>query len=81
MDKTFVVVYDTKSVSNITDYPSVLLDHNQEEADTLIILQGLHVAENNQFREVCIVSSDTDVFLLLLHLCKDNIQKMHRKRF
>ena len=62
-NKTFVVVYDTKQYYRL----SVLLDHNQEEADTLIIVQGLHVAENNQFRELCIVSSDTDVFILLLH--------------
>ena len=33
----------------------------------LIILQGLHVAENNQLHELCIVSPDTDVFILLLH--------------
>ena len=38
--KRFVVVFDTKSISNIPNYPVELKTHNQEEADTLMLLQA-----------------------------------------
>ena len=41
--KNFVVVYDTKSVSNIAGYPEALLQHSQEEADTLLLRQAKNV--------------------------------------
>ena len=34
--KEIVVVFDTKCITNIPQYPEELLQHNQEEADTLI---------------------------------------------
>jgi len=40
LKKDFVVVNQTKSVSNIEDYPIELLEHNHEEAVTLMILQA-----------------------------------------
>jgi len=65
--KAFVVVYDTTCLTNIAEYPDELKQHDQEEADTLIILQAKHVADTNPFSELFIVSPDTDVFLLLIH--------------
>ena len=38
--KQFVVVFNTKCITNIPQYPEELLQHNQEEADTLILLQA-----------------------------------------
>ena len=35
--KEFAVVFDTKCITNIPQYPEELLQHNQEEADTLIL--------------------------------------------
>ena len=71
----FVVVYDTKSVSNLHGYSNNLLTHDHEEADTLILLHALDVFTRDPFSQVDIFSPDTDVFLLLIHkhdaLCAD----------
>ena len=71
----FVVVYDTKSVSNLQGYSNNLLTHDHEEADTLILLHALDVCTRDPFSQVDIFSPDTDVFLLLIHkhdsLCAD----------
>lgn len=50
--KAFVVVYDTTCLTNIAEYPDELKQHDQEEADTLIILQAKHVADTNPFSEL-----------------------------
>ena len=65
--KRIGVVYQTKGVSNIENYPQELLQHNHEEADTLLILQPKLVCDMNPFCEVYISSPDTDVFILLIH--------------
>jgi len=44
-----------------------LLEHNHEEADTLMILQAKNVYYIDRFSEVYISSSDTDAFLLLIY--------------
>ena len=36
--KQFVVAFDPKCITNIPQYPEKLLQHNQEEANTLILL-------------------------------------------
>ena len=46
MEINFVVVYDTKSVSNIAGNPEALLQHSQEEADALL-LQAKNVRDND----------------------------------
>ena len=40
IDKKYVIVYDTKCESNLPNFDGMLLSHNQEEADTLIVLHG-----------------------------------------
>ena len=65
--KRIGVVYQTKGVSNIENYPQELLQHNHDEADTLLILQAKNVCDMNPFCEVYISSPDTDVFILLIH--------------
>ena len=77
MGKSFVIVYETKSVTNIAGYPNDLLNHDQEEGDTLLLLQAKNVCDCNPAANVVVVSSDTDVFLLLIHfypqLCTNTI--------
>ena len=63
----FVVTYDLCSESNIPAYPSSMMRHDHEEADTLLVLQAIDVAKNHPFTECIIYSPDTDVFLLLIH--------------
>ena len=46
-------------------------EHNQEEADTGIILHALDVTKRNPFTDLVISCSDTDVLLLLLHYFDD----------
>lgn len=63
----FVITFDTKSVTNI-DNLSINMDlHDHEEADTLLVLHAIEVAQRSPFTECVIYSPDTDVFLLLVH--------------
>ena len=52
-----------KCITNIPQYPEELLQHNQEEAGTLILLQAKNVTDLDPF----IVSPDADVLLLLIY--------------
>ena len=64
--KEFAVVFDTKCITNIPQYPEELLQHNQEEADTLILLQAKNVTDLDPFTDLYVVSPGTDVLLLLI---------------
>ena len=65
--KQFVVVFDTKCITNIPQYPEELLQHNQEEADTLILFQAKNVTDLDPFTDFYVISSDTDVLLILIY--------------
>ena len=75
----YVVVYDTVCETNIDGFEEALKEHSQEEAATLMVLYALEIAERDPFSKVCVVSPDTDVFLLFIsmfpRLCKDIIFK------
>ena len=43
---------------------------DQEEADTLLILHGIDVVENEPFQELIVCSPDTDIFFLLVSFYK-----------
>ena len=77
--KRFVAVFDTKGITNISQYPEELLQHNHEEADTLILLQARNVIDLDPFTDVNVVSPDTDVLLLLIYyyteLCGSTISR------
>ena len=64
-------MYDTKCESNLPNFDVMLLSHNQEEADTLIVLHGIDVAKRNPFDELVVSSPDTDVLLLFIYFYKD----------
>ena len=66
-DKQFVVVYDNKCETNISNFDNNLRVHSHEEADTLIVLHGIDVAKRDSFQELYVDCCDTDVFLLLLY--------------
>ena len=51
--KEYVVVYDTVCKSN-KFLPPTLYHHDQGEADTLLILYGIDVVENEPFRELIV---------------------------
>ena len=63
----YSVTYDVQSQSNSDNYSPELLEHDHEEADTLLIVQAIDVARNDSFTECYIYSPDTDVFVLLIH--------------
>ena len=77
--KRFVAVFDTKGITNISQYPEELLQHNHEEADTLILLQARNVIDLDPFTDFNVVSPDTDVLLLLIYyyteLCASTISR------
>ena len=66
-NKQFVVVYDNKCETNISNFENNLRVPCHEEADTLIVLHGIDVAKRDPFQELYIDCWDTDVFLLLLY--------------
>ena len=76
----YVVVYETVCETNIGGFEEALREHSHEEADILMVLYALEIAERDPFSKVCAVSSDTVVFLLFIsmypHLCKDIIFKI-----
>ena len=63
----FAISFDTTTLSNIINIDPQLDGNSHKEADTLLILHALDVAKQNPFRQLKVVSPDTDVFLLLLH--------------
>ena len=63
----YTVTYDLQSESNIDTYADEMKHHDHEEADTLLVLQAIDVAQNDPFTECVIYSPDTDVFLLLVN--------------
>ena len=66
-NKQFVVVYDNKCETNISNFDNNLCVHCHEEADTLIVLHGIDVVKHDPFQELYIDCCDTDVFLILLY--------------
>ena len=64
--KQFVVVFYMKCITNIPQYPEELLQHNQEEAHTLILLQAKMSLIWIPLL-IYVVSPDTDVLLLLIY--------------
>ena len=65
-NKQFVVVYDNKCETNISNFDNHLRVHCHGEADTFIVLHGIDVAKRDSFQELYINCCDIDVFLLLL---------------
>ena len=58
-----MVTFDTTTRSN-TDVPDPLIHHECEEADTLILL---HAAPVDSAAHLGVCTSDTDIFLQLVH--------------
>ena len=63
----YTVTYDLQIESNIDTYADEMKHHDHEEADTLLVLQVIDVAQNDPFAECVIYSPDTDFFLLLVN--------------
>ena len=57
-----MVVYDSKCETNISNFENHLRVYGHEEADTLIVLDGIDVAKRSPFQELYIDCCDTDVF-------------------
>ena len=66
----YCVVYETFCKTNIRNFNQELLEHDQEEADTLLILHSIDACARDAFVQIYVVSPDTDVFLLLIYFCK-----------
>ena len=58
-----MVTSGTKTERNV-HIPESLLSHNQEEADTIMIL---HAATVHKDADLVVFSPDTDVLILLVH--------------
>ena len=67
--KRFAISNNTLTVSNIPDIDGRLNGNTYEVAGTLIILHAIDVTHFNLFQPVRIISSGTDVLLLLVHYC------------
>ena len=61
------VTFSKQTITNTPKFSTDLINHDHEEADTLLVLHAIDVAKTNPFNECVVVSPDTDVFLLLLH--------------
>ena len=66
-NKEYCVVYETHCKTNISDFHIEMLEHNQEEADTIIILHSIDIARKDRSTKLTIVSPDTEVFLVLIY--------------
>ena len=76
-NRQYVLSYENKSVSNVVGCSNELQEHDHEEADTLIILRAVDTVKLNPFSECIVYSSDTDVFLLLIHHYSKLPQVLH----
>ena len=54
------------------------LKSTQEEADTRIVLQCLHSAEDSRVNDIIIISPDTDVFVFVLHCTEHRTKRAVR---
>ena len=61
------VTFSKQRTTNIPKFSTDLRNHDQEEADTLLVLHAFDVAKTDPFNECVVISPDTDVFFLLLH--------------
>ena len=77
------VLYMKHIAKQISDFHIEMLEHNQEEADTIIILHSNDVARKDRSTKLTIVSPDADVFLLLIYfypnLCTSTIFRTGKK--
>ena len=61
------VTFLKQTITNTPKFSTDLINHDHEDADTLLVLHAIDVAKTNPFNECVVVSPDTNVFLLLLH--------------
>ena len=62
-----VVVYKNIAKVNVPHtIPNEVQEHNHEEADTLIPLHVIYAFKDYTWCEICVLSPDTDVFVLLI---------------
>ena len=71
MGNSLLLFFDTKSITNIPQYPEEQLQYNQEETDISILLQAKNVTDLDPFTDL-FVSPDTDVLLLLIFITTFN---------
>ena len=67
----YVSVYSKTCDTNIPDLDPALSNHNQEEADTSIVLYAIDVTRQNPFSDLTISCSYGDIQLILLHYFDD----------
>ena len=63
----FSITYAKITETNIPTMSLELMNHDHEETDTLLVLYALDVAKDNPFKECIVLSTDTDVSLLLIY--------------
>ena len=63
----FVVVFGTTALTNMASFNPNLLIHNQEEADTGIVLHALDFCKSDSLLQVVVSCPNTNVSLLLLN--------------
>jgi len=81
LDKVLVVTCGTRCWKITSDDSSeiVELESSHEEADTRLLLHAKHAADSG-YRNIIVVSEDTDVFVLLLSFAKDISAALYQKR-
>ena len=67
----FVILYGNCCLTNISSLNRELLDYNQGEADTEVVIHALDVIKNDHFTELVVTCLDTDVLLILLNYFED----------
>ena len=82
-NKEYCIVYETHCKTNISDFHIEMLEHNQQEADTIIILHSIVDRSFLATSILTILSPDTDVFLVLIYfypnLCTSTIFRTGKK--
>ena len=63
----YVAVYKQICLTNLQDLNPLLMNHNQEEADTSMVLHAIGVTQRDPSTDLVISYSDTDVLLIVLN--------------
>ena len=63
----YVAVYKQTCLTNLQDLNPLLMNDNQEEADTNIVLHAIDVTQRDPSTDLVISCSETDVLLILLN--------------
>ena len=65
----YIVIYNSQKFANSWELLARLYDHSQEEEGKLMIIYPVKTSKIDPFKELYVMSSDTNVLVSLIYYC------------